>query len=294
MSEEEIKNKLLQKLDKCNAPVTGIHVVCCLVTKKGYYFGHNSESENPIVFKHAEMEALSHAMGLEKNPEIISIYTSGGGNAKKLKLICPCFGCTEALSKYVIPETQVCLLPPEEIGDKLNFNFNELVLSYSNIPYSKIEGSTLKEVRGDLLNKTILKNIDVDFISELRIYGINNNVEFYLTGSSTGRGGVSSLIIKKTNGIYGDLDIICVVESTKIEKTIKDFEIMVEKYYSVFKKEERIIPEFKNKTGVLISQYFYKCGLTYNTTIDITFSKNFNNSFTYKEYQLRNWFHQIS
>lgn len=293
ITDTKIKELLNLELKKCHAPVSGYYVACALITEKGTYIEHNYEFENPTVFEHAERRALKLALENETKPKILRIIMQGGGKVNKFKYYIPCYTCTQDLKPYTTKETSVYLLPLKDTTQNLSVNFTEVDLSYQDLPYSKIENNDTNLLLAELSAKTILKGRELDFIADLVMYGKKEDIGFYLTGSATGRGAVSTLIINKTNGSYKDLDLIGIVNEDNLLLTEKKFEFFLIKHYGFFTKEDRSIPAHQNREGVVLKKAFYYCGVD-KQLVDFTFSTNFKGSFLYHAYELKNWFHQLS
>lgn len=287
-----LANMLTQEIRSCHAPVTGYLVTCALLTDHGVYLGHNIEHENPTVFEHAESVAIQKMLQSETQPIIRKIVMYGGGNVKKFKYYIPCFSCTHELAPYIQLETPIHLLPLEGYSEHLEVTFSELIASYADLPYSKLAAGQLPELLRELKHKTLLQGTDLSFVADLTMFARQHDIEIYLTGSSTGRGAVSKLIMEKTGHPYRDIDIIAashldlaVVESG-IEQRIKQ-------HYGFFRKEPRPIPPHQNLHGVVRQKTFYHCGPD-QKIIDFTLSSDFKGSFHYRSYELKNWFHQLA
>jgi cytidine deaminase len=199
---------LAQELAAAHAPVTGRRVACILETQDALYAGHNYEYD-PGHFEHAEEAALSR-MG--KDAPIERVYIAGEGQ-RKLKHVSPCSECYDLLSPRLAAHAELVLFEPDT-SEK-----NYAVLSpqqhreaYVPKPYLNLSGSTVKEAADELLHVTPLTARDAKFIANLRFLGLKNDILFYLTGSASGRGGVSNVI---NPGCYGDLDIIAVTEGDR-------------------------------------------------------------------------------
>jgi len=287
-----IEQTLRKEIEKCHAPVSGYFVTCALITQKNIYFGHNYEHEHPTIFEHAEERTLKEVLKHESNPVITRIVMFGGGRIKKFKYYIPCFTCAHTLLPYVNDNTFIDLMPLAGTEERLSVTFKELILSYQDFPYSRIKSVKREMIVDEIQEKTILKGKDLEFVVDLTVYGKRNKVGMYLTGSSTGRGAVSNLIIQKTNGTYNDLDLICVSKDDYklVELAVEE---LIIKHYGFFEKVDRQIPEHQNVKGVVLKKTFYYCGLK-NRLIDFTFSTDFKGSFLYHAYELKNWFHELS
>jgi cytidine deaminase len=281
------------ELLKCNAPISGILVAAAIITEKGIYFGHNIEKENPVIFEHAEIMAFSEVLSHEKEPIIIKIFMAGGGKVDKFKFYTPCFSCSHKLAPYMAKDATVTLLPLSNTQDKLTITFAELIASYSQVPYSMIQSSTFDKVQAELISKTVLVDKDIDFVTDLTLLGLKEKVQFYLTGSSTGRGGVSTLLNAKTHQKYRDIDIIGVIEND-FDKIEIEIEKIIIKHYAVFSKLEKPVPDHQNKQGVVFKKTNYYCGEKKEQMIDFSFSSSFKGTLAYHAYEIKNWFHQLS
>jgi cytidine deaminase len=291
--DQQTESVLQRELNKCHAPVSGYFVACAIFTEKDVYIDHNYEFENPTIFEHAEIRTLKKVLKIENKPKILKIVMIGGGKVKKFKYYIPCYTCTNALSPYITNTTSVHLLPMPNSKKTLSAKFGELIASYVDLPYSKIDSNDRESIKVELQEKTILKNKELDFITDLSLLGKKENIEFYLTGSATGRGAVSALIMNKTDSSYGDIDLILITPDG-YEKIKSELELLLIKNYGSFTEENRSIPIHQNKKGVVLKKIFYHCGIDEKMLVDITFSKDFRGSFHYHEYELKNWFHQIS
>lgn len=289
----ELERLLREEFHKCHAPVSGYKVACAIVTDKGVYFDHNVEHEDTIIFEHAECRAIDQIKQTESGFHINNIVLFGGGNIKKHKYYIPCFNCTEALRKYASDETEIRLLPIEGITQELSMPFKELVGSYTELPYSKIEGQTLDDIKSELRTKTVLEGGDLDCVADIAYLGREAGAQFYLTGSSSGRGAVSDLVHKKIGRHYRDIDFIAVVEK-QFPNTEQRFEGILSKNYGTVIKEKRPLLAHQSKPGVVFGKTFYYCGSNKKRIIDIACCSSFEESFSYPAYQKRNWFHQLS
>lgn len=99
--------------------------------------------------------------------------------------------------------------------------------------YSKITSGDNKTLRQELLAKTILKGKELDFVIDLSLLGKKEGIEFYLTGSATERGAVSTFIINKIGGSYRDIDLIAVVKKDYVS-TGNKVEELIRKQYGFF------------------------------------------------------------
>ncbi len=285
---------LEEELIKCHAPVTGYCVTTAIVTEKDTYIEHNHEDQDSVVFEHAEIRVLEKILKKEQSPIIKRVYMLGGGAIKKIKHYTPCYACTHKMAPYITSNTTVTLLPLLATTALVTFNYNELLSSYSDVPYSKFSNTSKQGIQKELRDKTILKGKDIDFIADLILLGLREKFEFYLTGSSTGRGGVSRLLMEKTKTSYGDIDIIVVVAADYYKMAIENIEKVITLHYGAHLKEERLVPLRHNKLGVVLGKAYYRCSNSNEKMLDFTFSTDFKGSLSYHAYELKNWFHQLS
>lgn len=286
-SQEKLEKLLILESKKCNAPVTGYRVACCFITNKDIYLGHNNEKENPVIFEHAETLTIKRMLKKEKFPIINKIIMLGSGNVKKLKYCVPCYSCTQMLTPYVSDNTIISLMPLPNSIERLEISFKELIESYDDLPYSKIESTNPEEISLELKTKTILKDKDIEFIKNMRLLGLNKKINLYLTGSSTGRGAASTLLIKKTNTSYRDLDLIIVIQKSNYDSIEKDIENIIKNNYGSYIKENRPVVKYNNKEGAMFKKTFYYHGQKQNELIDVTFATSFKGSFNYQAYELK-------
>lgn len=292
-SNDELKSILEVEILKAVAPVTGRLVACVLVTENGIYSDHNFETTNIEAFQHAETRALAKALAAEPNLRITKIAMLGGGKITRYKQYIPCYYCFESLYPYAQPSAEVILFPLLKSDRPISVTFEDLHSIYGDYSESIINSDEPDQIKSELKEKTILRDDDINFLVTLRTLGLENNIEFYLTGSSAGRGGPSSVLIKKLHESYSDLDIIAVVKNTS-EYSEGLIEQLILEQYKSFKKEDREIPPYQNKEGVVLKKTIYKCGSESSLILDFTFSTQLKGAFLYKIYYEKNWFHRIS
>jgi hypothetical protein len=106
----------------------------------------------------------------------------------------------------------------------------------------------------ELLEKTALDEDDAHLIAEFRLVGIENGIEFFLSGSASGRGWVSNAIHKAQGAEkqYNDLDIIAVSfnPESEVERVIEN---VINSRYRNFSKEvtvHHIQGETATRTGI--------------------------------------------
>ena len=290
--QNRIEKLVYEEIGKAHAPVSGYFVACALVTDRGIYINHNYEHNDPVLFEHAEDRAVRDMLKSGNLPTIKKIIMAGAGNVRKFKYILPCFNCTHRLKPYVTDDTEIQLLPLAGSKQDFRINFKELTDSYRTLKPSSIKGEDLAEIRQEIKAKTVLNDLDGDFVSELTLLGKNRAVNFYLTGSSSGRGAVSDLIRVKTGRPYRDIDIIAVVDHS-FEQIEKEVEFLLKKYYHTVVKEVRPLLSHQSKPGVIYAKTFYYCGSD-KRLVEFAWARIFKDSFSYPAYQENNWFHRLS
>lgn len=291
--EDQVRLLVRGELNKCIAPISNILVATAILTDEGVYLGHNIERENPVSFEHAEKMALDKILEVGKEVKIKKIIMAGGGKVDKHKFYTPCYPCCMMLYPYMDPETEIVLLSITGVNKELKITFKELFESYEQLPYSKFESTKDPELTREIQQKTVLTGIDIEFIRDLALLGISNNVSFYLTGSASGRGGVSTMLNQKTNQLYRDIDILAIIPQN-FEKIEKEIENLINYHYRSFDKQDKPVPNHHNKKGVVFRKTFYYCGDKKDKLIDFTFSTDLIGTLTKNEYEVKNWFHQLS
>jgi cytidine deaminase len=289
-SSKKIKLSLEVELARSKAPITGFLISCAIITDNNIYFNHNFEQKNSDIFNHAEQNALKEILKQEKTPLISKIVMMAGGKIIKFKNYTPCSICSHVLAPYMKPRSIIELLPISGISKNLKLKFSEVLKSYSKLEYSKIENTEEEKLELELRNKTCLKEKDLKFISNLIMLGNKNKIRIYLTGSSSGRGGISNLIMKKTECGYHDIDLI-VITKFGTKKIQKEIENLIATHYSSFIIKNRIVPRHKNKKGVVLKNIAYH--IKNGTIIDLTFATNTDGAFRQSPYEKGNWYHQL-
>jgi len=294
MDISSIKIKVKDELKKSYAPVTGYYLACAIITENGVYIDHNFEHESSLRFEHVEYRALKKVLRKEVTPRISRIIMYGRGKVKKFKHYVPCCFCCELLRPYTTRGTTVYLMRLEKSNKSLSLNFDELVRSYKTLTYSRVGSPDAKKTKAALKHSTILNKKDRDFLLDLILLGRRRGVTFYLTGSSSGRGGVSTFLIHKLGISYKDIDLICVLNrKTDCKGIQKDVEGIVKKHYGLLSKVIRDIPKYQNIQGVIISKVYYHFDSDPEPFIDLTYSSKLEGSFIKEEYNTRNWFYEL-
>lgn len=282
-----IDDLVKNEVNLSQATVTGYCISCAIVTGKDFYLGHNHEYENPFYFEHAEKAALSNALQREVAPLIKKVVMFGQGKAKKFKHYTPCPSCLGMLSQYTTRETKIRLLGNDSSPKGLEFGIDELAQCYEGFSYSEIASSQLK-------NKTLLKPKDRRFIIDLIACGQRNKMKFYLTGSASGRGGASNLLMAKMNCSYEDLDLVCVLKNaSQLAQAEIDIESALHEHYGSVTKVVRKVGRHINPKNVILSRTYYYLVDGKEPFIDLTYSLHLSGSFVRQDYEINNWFHAL-
>jgi len=226
-----IRPMLVKEIQKARAPFTRCRIATIFETDKGLITAHNIEYSKHN-FVHAEASAVE-VMKMMGSKKIKTIYMAGYGSFR-IKGVSPCLECFLLIKPYLNKHTKLILFEPNTLRKTMAFNRLEFERSYSNQSYSEIKGQNPEQISLELHKKTLLSDTDIKFITSLRLIGLEKGIHFYLTGSKSGRGGIGSLILKKTRG-HSDIDLMIVTkrEPQLIEKIFSD---ELNKYYQIIKK----------------------------------------------------------
>lgn len=290
-SQKKIKLLLEKEVEKSQAPVTGYLIACALITEKNIYFGHNFEREDSFLFDHAEPKALEKALENEKNPSIIKIIMLARGKIKKFKNFVPCSVCSKALAPYMKPESILELLPFNTTARKLELKFRDILGSYAKLEYSKFQNVKKEKIIDELHQKTFLKERDAAFVCDLMLLAKEQNIKLCLTGSSSGRGAVSNILMKKTKSSYHDIDIIIILEASLVEEIQQNIEKLINNTYFSYKLEDGSVLKHQNKKNVVLKKIIYH--IENETILDITLATNMDGAFRKPQYYEGNWYHQL-
>lgn len=137
--------------------------------------------------------------------------------------------------------------------------------------------------------KTILKPKDKEFISRLRQIGLEKNAQIYLTGSSSGRGGLSR-VLKKSQTSYGDMDII-IVSSIPKKALLEIIREQINTTYGHLKESTR--KTYVPRINKALTAHDFFDPVSGKKILDFTFGKQVNDSFRKIEYLDRNWFVRV-
>jgi cytidine deaminase len=285
---DKIAQELLSEAKEANAPVTRFRVACIIETKRGRYYGHNNETRS-CVFRHAEENAIASMKRAGDSTAITKIYMGGTGGMK-IKQIAPCNECYVAMSPFMSNEFKLILYEPDTFERRMIFGHNEVRKSYSNKRYAEIKGNTIKSIIKDLKSKTDLAGTDLRFVANLRLFGLQNGIKFYITGSKSGRGGIGTLIYRRKGRRGGDVDLMAVSNGnpTSIRRKFGKFASRFYKIKSSRRVEQKIY--FINETR---SKTFY-----YDTNgrqvLDLCIGKSLRGAMSRMYYYRKNWWHRLS
>lgn len=285
----DFKRLILDELSKSYAPVTRHHVACLIETPDGVYSGHNTEHINSIDFEHAEEMALEKMLQAGEN-QILRLFNAGKGH-EKIKQVSPCRECYDSLSPYFLPTTGLVLFKPNTFDEVMTFSYDEHTQAYRPKPYSLLEGVNLELIMKQLEEKTLLKGKDLEFIASLRLLGIAEGVQFYLTGSASGRGWMSQQIHLKHGTSYEDMDLVAVSDLDK-----KGVENMFEQRFKQF------YGEFNKRTSTVniwfIGENEKRERISYSVNgkdiVDLCIAPTLKEGMVRMDYLNKNFFHQIS
>ena len=285
-----IKKLILDELKKSHAPITGHHIACFLESPTGViYSGHNYESSNPIHFVHAEDMALEKLLVSGEN-RIQRVVNAGFGH-KKIKQISPCRECYDTLESYFLQTTDIVLFEPNTFKEFMIFSHDEHTEAYKQKSYSQIEEKYLESIIEELKEKTILIGKDLEFVANLRLLGLSHGIQFYLTGSASGRSWMSQQIHLKQGTSYEDIDLIAVsdLDNKKVESM---FDYVVKQFYGVFDKRRTtvniwFIGENEKRNRILYS-------VNGRDLVDLCIAPTLKEGMIRMDYLSKNFFHQIS
>ena len=191
--------------------------LCVLLTDENMYVGHG---------KKPEKEAIKKLNEAEPEGIVKKVIMASKGNSDKFEHVLQ--------SRYIHldganyhPDAEICLHHPLDLERTLKFKVKELEEAQSIRDYSSIDGKTLEEIKANLKKKTIIsRKKDREIVARLREYGLKNDVELYLVGSTTGRAGPRQLVTRKIvekypedRKLYANINVAA-VSSTKSQEEI--------------------------------------------------------------------------
>lgn len=218
-----------------DAPITGRTAGCVLETEAGDLFvSRNREIVDPVAFHHAETNTYSLVAKSVGEVAIRNVYMSGfdpAATGQQLKNITPCSDCYTFLDQHLMPEANIVLFKPNTLDTATVLSPSEFRPAYGTWPYSEITANEPSEILAELAEKTPLTEQDRKIVRDLRILGLETGVEFYLTGSSSGRGWVSTALHERLGTQYGDMDIIAVAKDEDIARVRERVASTVKTHY---------------------------------------------------------------
>lgn len=272
---------LMKELNLAKAPYSGRRVACILAGKDTGYGGH--------VIEHKDYIEDPFIMALEKVPngaELYGIMVAGEGKEMKEKHLLPSGNGYDAIKARLIPGSPIVIVPPNlpnmcrHIPDSIHQS------AYAQKPPFAFLGKSVVAIYSEAMRNTNLSVEDSLFIADLRIAGINEDIQFYLTGSGNGISGPSVAI---RPGLYRDLDIIAVSE--QIEEVVQaKFENVAQARYGVLDKVPKLV---RAEDGRLVNGCIYS-NVESGISIDFFVVKRLEDAFVRKDYFDRYWFHKVS
>lgn len=221
--------------DPADAPITGRTAACVLETEAGELFvGRNRETVDPVAFHHAEVNTYGIVQKSAGEVAVRTVYMTGfdpTSTGQQLKNITPCSDCYSFLGPYLTPDANLVLFRPNTVDVATVLAPHEFRPAYGEWPYSEITARDRDEIIAELAEKTPLTERDRNVVADLRLLGLKTGIEFYLTGSSSGRGWMSTALHERLGTQYGDLDIVAVTNEHKTDEMRELVAVTVQAHY---------------------------------------------------------------
>lgn len=283
---------LSSELKKCFTPFSGKGVVCLIQTKNGKYFGHNVELEKPLYFLHAEEMAFAKMLDNEPAPVVEKLVTWGSKSSESFKNVTPCFDCFEKLKLFMDDKTKIEIIHPDITKGVLKLKITDFQNVYRIQPKTEITGTTNQSIVNDLKKKTILSDVDLKLIADIRLFGIRKKITFLLIGSTANKGGTSKVTLDKTKDTYHDIDLLVLTHENDIYIENEILKI-IKKYYNscILTRKECPVPSL-NTTR--LKRKFLCSSKKLSRLIDLDIGTTLENILHKPEYINRNWFHYLS
>lgn len=284
-----------------HAPITGRHVSCVLETGDGELFaGHNVEIEDPTWFYHAEENTLNGLPAHLGDASIRAVYMGGEDpilTGQQLKNITPCTDCYGLLAPRLAANAELVLFEPNTLDHATVFTADEFRPAYGKWPYSAITAMSRNGILRELQEKTELTSPDQQVAADLRITGLALGVEFYLTGSSSGRGWMSSVINRKLGANYGDMDIVAITDKYDKDTLVAIIGDILGTQYSDLEVVETetdfwvVCGENRGTKRHVNYVTFLKDG---KKVVDLSWAENLKDGMLRDDYYANNCYHKIS
>lgn len=279
---------ILDELNLADAPLTGRQIGCVLQTATAMYSGHNYEHNYAITFESAEECAIQAKIQAEPDEPIQRIILGGRGMGK-IKRLAPYAEAYETLTPHFNHDTELVLLQPDTFNQAVVFTADEHHAAYAPQPYSIIEDTDRQEIITELERKTILTGEGLELVTDLRQLGLNTGIQFFLTGSASGRCGISQFILKKEKRSYEDIDLIAVTDHDRadVEMTVEG---IINPYFGTLNKRLKEIQLwFINETRWSTDYYSND-----RDVVSLTVAPSLRQGMIRMDYLRKNFFHQIS
>ncbi|HSW37128.1 MAG TPA: hypothetical protein VLG37_02030 [Candidatus Saccharimonadales bacterium] len=278
---DRIKADLLGQLALAEAPFSDRRVACILAGEHEGYGGHTVERSLTDV-EDAFMMALGRLPS--KDTKLYAVAVTGEGPMRE-KHVMPSGTAYDMIAPLLFPGSSIVVIPPNTSGVCRYIPEFMHQAAYAPRPASVFQGRNFLESKLEAIRYTALCIEDCEFVAHLRQAGLEEEIHYYLTGSSSGQGGPSFAI---KPGMYGDLDIIAISQKDKAEVEAS-FESLAEACYGALEKEPKV-------ASVAGSGRLLEGALYSNSDISIDFyvASTLEGAFVRPENLERNFFHRIS
>ncbi|HYH75445.1 MAG TPA: hypothetical protein VD735_05805 [Candidatus Saccharimonadales bacterium] len=205
----ELIPTLLGELALAQADYSRRHTACVLQTTDGQLVGGHVTEVSPRHFIAATDRALAK---LPDDAGITGVYVTGNGpGVYKTKHIMPEPSAYDRLQERFSGRPHLSVVSPQQLPTIDHYEYAEHTAAYApREPWALADVRLLPWGMPDdtPLHDTLLDDWDKAFMFHLQRDGRKHGIDYYLTGSSTGRGGVSNMLRVG----YDDLDIQAVTD----------------------------------------------------------------------------------
>ena len=215
---------LLDELKFAHAPITGRRTACALVGEYYAYTGHTLEQADGTVHDAVTMAAQKIR---PEDSTITKVFVTGA-DIKKHKHIMPTRDAYDLLSPFLSSDAPIVMVGPNELD-----MVKVIPAAHHHQAYEApnkghvFSGISAQAITIEALQHTLLNRRECVFLATLRLSGLREGIQYYLTGSSSGLGGPSYAV---QPDVYEDLDLIAISEKPRDE--VEDsFQYLMHEYY---------------------------------------------------------------
>lgn len=223
--------------------------------------------------------------------------SSGASDGKRMRDVCPCDDCYEALRPHFAPMVELVLFEPTRLQGAHVFSAAEHGEAYAPKPPSTFVSNSRPEIIREIRQKTPLRSGDQEIVADLRLLGLDRDLQLYLTGSSSGRGWMSNQIHLRQGTAYEDLDIVAVTTEYNQEQASSMVRAIMERHLGPLTQQQTIADIWmvsgseKGQTKRIVYDSFF---CKDKKVMDLLVATTLEDGMVREDYLAKNFYHRIA